>query len=130
MKATLLCILLAFGAFAGHAKMDSSCQLLPSYWSDSKGNCKIAFLEKGTIYENKLWIYKQHFINLDTGEAELVITDGEAELKILIGKEKNGKRTMKIGKEKVTCSIISNLFISEFTTVENPNRFLKPNQSH
>jgi hypothetical protein len=130
MKATFLSIMLAIGALAGHAEMDDSNQMLPSYWSDSKGNCKIAFLERGTIFENKLWIYKQRNINLDTGEAELVITDGEAELKVLIGKERNGKRTMKIGREKVSCSIIPNLFVSEFTTAENPNRFLNPNHSH
>jgi len=131
MKPTFLTIvMLALVVSAGHAKQENSNQMLPSYWSDSKGNWTIAFLEKGAIYESKLWVYKQRNMNLDTGEAEMIITDGEEDLKIVVGKDKKGKRTMKIGKQKMTCSMISNQFASEFPAKDAHNNFYNENNRH
>ena len=130
MKHTILTVMLTVIAMVGHARQVEGNQMLPAYWSDNKGNWTIAFLEKGAIYDSKLWTYKQRNINVDTGEAEMIVTDGGQEIKIIVGKEKKGRRNMKIGKQKLSCSMISPQFISEFPTKDNPDRFHVENDRH
>jgi len=51
-------------------------------------------------------------------------------LKVVVGKDKKGKRTMKIGKQKMTCSMISNQFASEFPAKDAHNNFYNENNRH
>jgi hypothetical protein len=55
-------------------------QLLPSYWRDEQGDWKIAFLDDCAIYDCKFWTYKQRDINPKTGEAQMVLSNGNKEL--------------------------------------------------
>ena len=75
-------------------------QLFPSYWRDDKGDWKIAFFEDCVIYDCKFWNYKQRDVNPKTGEATIVMTNGNDELKVAIGKNKKGQRLIQIGSEK------------------------------
>ena len=109
-------MMLAIVALAGHARQDQDNQILPSYWSDNKGQVTIAFLERGAIINHRLWTYNHRVMNVDTGEAKMIISDGENEMKVEVGKIKHGKRTITIGKKKVTCSMISDHYVSEFPT--------------
>ena len=74
-------------------------QLFPSYWRDDKGDWKIAFLDDCAIYDCQFWNYKQRDVNQKTGEATIVMTNGSDELKVTIGKDKKGQRTIQIGSE-------------------------------
>ncbi|MBR2114145.1 MAG: hypothetical protein IJ929_05695 [Prevotella sp.] len=75
-------------------------QLFPSYWRDDQGEWKIAFFEDCAIYDCKFWNYKQCNVNQKTGEGAIVMTNGKNELKVAIGKDKKGQRTIQIGSEK------------------------------
>jgi len=75
-------------------------QLFPSYWCDAKGDWKIAFFDDCAIYDCKFWNYKQCDVNQKTGEATIVMTNGNDELKVMVGKDKKGTRTIQIGGEK------------------------------
>ena len=89
-------------------------QLLPSYWRDEQGDWKIAFLEDCAIYDCQFWTYKQRDINPKTGEAQMVLTNGNKELKVAIGKNKNGMRTMQIGNQKVAYTMITSRFLADY----------------
>ncbi|MBQ9363093.1 MAG: redoxin domain-containing protein [Bacteroidaceae bacterium] len=100
-------------------------QLLPSYWlNDKTGDWEIAFLEEGAIYQCKFWNYKECELNHITGEAEMVITDGNEELKVKVGKDKKGKRTMQIGGQKVTYSMITSRFMPDYPTKDTRTDFV------
>ena len=70
-------------------------QLFPSYWRDNQGDWKIAFFENCAIYDCKFWNYKQCDVNQKTGEATIVMTNGNDELKVTIGKDKKGLRQIR-----------------------------------
>ena len=82
-------------------------QLFPSYWRNEQGDWKIAFLEDCAIYDCKFWDYKQCNVNQKTGEAEIVMTNGNDELRVAIGKDKKGQRQIQIGSEKKVYSMIT-----------------------
>ena len=89
-------------------------QMLPSYWRDNQGDWKIAFLDDCAIYDCQFWTYKQCDINPKTGEAQMVLTNGNKELKVAIGKNKNGMRTMQIGNQKVAYTMITSRFLADY----------------
>ena len=55
-------------------------QLFSSYWRDNQGDWKIALLEDCAIYKCKFWNYKECEINHITGEAEIIMQNGNDEL--------------------------------------------------
>ena len=89
-------------------------QLLPSYWRDEQGDWKIAFLEDCAIYDCKFWTYQHRDINPETGEAKIVITNGDDVLKVTVGKNKNGTRAMQIGNQKVSYEMITSRFLADY----------------
>ena len=103
-------------------------QLFPSYWRDDQtGDWKIAFFEDCAIYECKFWNYKQCDVNPNTGEAEIVMSDGEKELKVVIGKDKKGTRTMQIDNQKVTYSMLTSRFMPDYPTKDTRTDFVDTN---
>ena len=86
-------------------------QLFPSYWRDDQGDWKIAFFDDCAIYDCKFWNYKQRDVNPKTGEATIVMTNGNDELKVAIGKDKKGKRPIQIGSQKATYAMITSRFL-------------------
>ena len=91
-------------------------QLFPSYWRDAQGDWKIAFCEECAIYDCKFWNYKLRDVNPKTGEAMLVLTNGNDELKVGIGKDKKGRRVMQIGQQKMTYEMITSRFLPDYPT--------------
>ena len=89
-------------------------QLLPSYWCDEKGDWKIAFLEDQAIYDCKFWRYKKLDINQKTGEAEMLLSSGTDDIKVIVGKDKKGKRTIQIGDQKASYSMITSRFMPDY----------------
>lgn len=100
-------------------------QLLPSYWRDDKtGNWELALLEDCAIYQCKFWSYDQRDVNPQTGEATIVMRNGNDELKVTVGKNKKGKRTMKIGQQKVTYNMITSRFMPDYPTKDTRTDFV------
>ena len=121
-------------------------QLLPSYWCDEKGDWKIAFLEDQAIYDCKFWRYKKLDINQKTGEAEMLLTEdpplpslkgteslsspikgelvGVRELRVIVGKDKKGKRTIQIGDQKASYSMITSRFMPDYPQKDTRTDFV------
>ena len=92
-------------------------QLFPSYWRDEQtGDWKIAFLEDCAIFDCKFWTYKQRDVNPKTGEAKMMLTNGNDELKVTIGKNKKGTRTSQIGNQKATYAMMTGRFLPDYPT--------------
>lgn len=99
-------------------------QLLPSYWRNDKGDWKIAFLEDQAIYDCRFWRYKSLDINQKTGEAEMLLTDGTEDLKVVVGKDKKGKRTIQIGDLKASYSMITSRFMPDYPQKDTRTDFV------
>ncbi len=121
-------------------------QLLPSYWRDEKGDWKIAFLEDQAIYDCRFWRYKKLDINPKTGEAEISLTpalskgegvlppqvtppsEGQGEagevLRVIVGKDKKGKRTIQIGDQKASYTMITSRFMPDYPQKDTRTDFV------
>lgn len=100
-------------------------QLFPSYWRDDKtGDWKIAFFEDCAIYDCKFWNYKECNVNAKSGGAEIVMTNGNDELKVSVSKDKKGIRTIQIGNEKAKYSMITSRFLPDYPTKDTRTDFV------
>ena len=100
-------------------------QIIPSYWRDIEtGDWKIAFLEDCAIYDCKFWDYKQCNINPHTGEGEIIMCNGNDELKILIGKDKKGQRVIQIGQQKAEYNMITGRYLPDYPTKDTRTSFV------
>lgn len=107
---------------------ESRKQLFPSYWrNENTGNWDIAFLDNGyTIYGGKIWNNELE-VNHSSGEAKGILKRGDETLNVFIGKDKKGKRTIKIGKEKLLCSIITDRFMPDYPNKDSRTDFVDTN---
>jgi len=99
-------------------------QLFPSYWRDNNGDWKIAFFDDCAIYDCKFWNYKQRDVNQKTGEATILMTNGNDELKVMVGKDKKGTRTIQIGSEKATYAMITTRFLPDYPKKDTRTDFV------
>jgi thiol-disulfide isomerase/thioredoxin len=99
-------------------------QLFPSYWRDNNGDWKIAFFEDCAIYDCKFWNYKQRDVNQKTGEAIILMTNGNDELKVMVGKDKKGQRPIQIGSDKKVYSMITTRFLPDYPTKDTREGFV------
>ena len=99
-------------------------QLFPSYWRDNQGDWKIAFFDDCAIYDCKFWNYKQRDVNPKTGEATIVMTNGNEELKVMVGKDKKGMRPIQIGSQKATYAMITSRFLPDYPTKDTRESFV------
>lgn len=100
-------------------------QLFPSYWRDDQtGDWELALFEDFAIYQCKFWDYEQCDVNSKTSEAEIVMRNGNDELKVKVGKNKKGKRTMQIGQKKVVYSMITSRFMPDYPTKDTRTDFV------
>ena len=99
-------------------------QLLPSYWRDEQGDWKMAFLDDCAIYDCKFWTYKQREVNPKTGEAWMVLSNGNDEMKVVVGMDKKGTRTIQIGNQKVAYTMITSRFLPDYPTKDTRTDFV------
>ncbi|MEE1223235.1 MAG: hypothetical protein UHL07_06885 [Bacteroidaceae bacterium] len=59
-----------------------------------------------------------------SGKAEMVLTNGNEELKVSVGKDKKGKRTLRIGDKKMNLSMITSRFLSEYPVEDKREGFV------
>ena len=99
-------------------------QLFPSYWRDPQtGDWKIAFFDDCAIYDCRFWTYRQRDVNPKTGEAELLLTNGADELKVTVGKNKKGTRTMEIGGRKAVLAMMNSRYVPDYPTKDTRTSF-------
>ena len=92
-------------------------QLFPSYWRNLQtGEWTIAFLDDCAIYQCKFWTYKQRDVNPKTGEAQMVLSNGNDEVYVVVGKDKKGTRTIVIGDQKAACTMMTGRFMPDYPT--------------
>ncbi len=99
-------------------------QLFPSYWRDAQGDWTIAFCEECAIYDCRFWNYKQRQLNPKTGEATLILTNGDEELKVVVGKNKKGMRTIQIGNQRAGYAMITDRFLPDYPTKDTRTDFV------
>ena len=99
-------------------------QLLPSYWCDAQGDWKIAFCEDCAIYDCKFWNYDQCNVNPKTGEAYIVMHNGNDVLKVKVGKDKKGTRTIQVGSQKGVYTMITDRFLPDYPTKDTRTDFV------
>jgi len=99
-------------------------QLFPSYWRDDKGDWKIAFFEDCAIYDCKFWSYDQCDANPKTGEADIVMRNGNDVLKVKVGKDKKGTRTIQIGSQKAVYAMMTSRFLPDYPTKDTRTDFV------
>lgn len=105
LVAVLFCIATFHAQNIGQQNNVAGDSLTNSYWRNERtGDWEIAFFEDCAIYRCKFWTYKRRDVNSKTGEARFVLTDGNEELPVSVGKYKKGKRPLRIGGQKVICS--------------------------
>ncbi len=99
-------------------------QLFPSYWRDAQGDWTIAFCEECAIYDCRFWDYKQRDVNPKTGEATLILTNGDDELKVVVGKNKKGMRTIQVGNQRADYVMITDRFMPDYPTKDTRTDFV------
>ena len=140
MKKILIIALLALVTLAGQAKEktvvwensttehesnNGNEQLFPSYWSDDKGDWKIAFFEDCAIYDCQFWNYKQKQQNGD--KYTFVLENNGKKVTVSVGKNKKGARPMKIGNQKVVYSMITSHYLADYPTKDTRTGFVDTN---
>ena len=114
MKQLLSTLLLAIVAIAGQAQ-SSIGTLAETMWrNEQTGDWDIGFTEKYAIYDCRLWDYRDVKQKDDAFEVTLANKGQNGEnIKVIIGKQKKGKRQITINGKKQT--------YSQITTGELPN---------
>lgn len=99
--------------------------LTSSYWrNDRTGDWEIAFFDDCAIYRSKYWTYKQRDVNPKTGEATLLLSNGTDDLPVSVGRYRKGTRTMRIGRQKVTCSRLTDRYLPDYPTKDTRTDFV------
>ncbi len=106
-------------------------QLFPSYWRNERtGDWEIAFFDDCAIYRSKYWTYKQREVDSKAGEARLLLSNGTDDLAVSVGKDRKGTRTMRIGKQKVTCSRLTDRYLPDYPTKDTRTEFVNSGYRH
>ncbi len=99
-------------------------ELFPSYWRDEQtGEWVIAFLGNQAIYDNKVWDMEAEPCHRGK-EAEITLTHEGETIKVQIGKNRNGRRTIRIGKQKRTLSMITGRFMPDYPEKDTRTDFV------
>ena len=99
-------------------------ELFPSYWRDEQtGEWAIAFLGNQAIYDNKVWDMEAELRHRGK-EAEITLTHEGETIKVQVGKNRNGRRTMRMGKQKRTLSMITGRFMPDYPKKDTRTDFV------
>ena len=110
MKTTMITMLLALVALTAFGQSNT---IADTYWrNEQTGDWLIGFAEKHVIYNKKVWEIVSQTEKKDA--YTLTVDNGET---IEVGKMKNGRRTIVIGKGKpVVCSQITTQYLPDYPT--------------
>ncbi len=90
--------------------------LFNSNWrNEESGDWEIGLYEDCAVYDSRLWRYKVR------KDKKVVLTDGNEDVTVTLGKEKDGRRSIAINGRKMLCSRITSKFLPDYpTTDETP----------
>lgn len=110
---------------AGQRSAAAADSLTNSCWrNEQTGDWEIAFFEDCAVYRCKFWTYKRREVNPKTGEAKLVLANGNEELAVSVGKYKRGKRPLRIGKQKILCSRLTGKVLPDYPIEDTRTDFV------
>lgn len=89
----------------------SKTSLFNSNWrNEESGDWEIGLYEDCAVYDSRLWRYKVR------KDKKVVLTDGNEDVTVTLGKEKDGKRSIAINGRKILCSRITSKFLPDYPT--------------
>lgn len=98
--------------------------LFPSYWRDDQtGEWVIAFLGDRAIYDNKIWDMEAEITHKGK-EAKITLRHDGEKIAVQIGKNRKGRRTIQIGKQKRTLSLITGRFMPDYPEKDTRTDFV------
>ena len=87
--------------------------LVDTYWrNDKTGDWVLGIAKDAVVYDCKVWSITSKKENKGAYSIEAV--SGGKALSLMIGKEKDGKRTIKVDKEKMVCSMIAADYLPDY----------------
>ncbi|MDE6354709.1 MAG: hypothetical protein K2L56_06630, partial [Prevotella sp.] len=87
----------------------SKTNLFNSNWrNEESGDWEIGLYEDCAVYDSRLWRYKVR------KDKKVVLTDGNEDVTVTLGKEKDGKRSIAINGRKMLCSRITSKFLPDY----------------
>ncbi|MBO4964456.1 MAG: hypothetical protein J6C65_05915, partial [Prevotella sp.] len=87
--------------------------LVDTYWrNDKTGDWVLGIAKDAVVYDCKVWSITSKKENKGAYSIEAV--SGDKALSLMIGKEKDGKRTIKVDKEKMVCSMIATDYLPDY----------------
>lgn len=102
---------------------EKSKELFPSYWRDvQSGEWVVAFFDDCAIYDQKIWELKAEAKN-PAGKARITLTRNGEQVEMLMGKNRNGLRTLQVGKQKRTLSMITGRFLPDYPRKDERSDF-------
>lgn len=98
--------------------------LFPSYWrNEQTGDWEIAFLKDCAIYDCKVWDMKAD-VDPRTGGADITLKRDGKEVKMIVGKNKKGKRTIEIDGQKALYAMITDRFLPDYPVRDTRTDFV------
>lgn len=89
----------------------SKTSLFNSNWrNEESGDWEIGLYEDCAVYDSRLWRYKVR------KDKKVVLTDGNEDVTVTLGKEKDDKRSIAINGRKMLCSRITSKFLPDYPT--------------
>lgn len=89
----------------------SKTSLFNSNWrNEESGDWEIGLYEDCAVYDSRLWRYKVR------KDKKVVLTDGNEDVTVTLGKKKDGKRSIAINGRKMLCSRITSKFLPDYPT--------------
>lgn len=87
--------------------------LVDTYWrNDKTGDWVLGIAKDAVVYDSKVWSITSKKEN--KGAYSIGAVNGDKALSLVIGKEKGGKRTIKVDKEKMVCSMIAADYLQDY----------------
>lgn len=115
MKRTIIATLFTLFTFSNVLAQKSTPQkgLVDTYWrNDKTGDRVLGIAKDAVVYDCKVWSITSKKENKGAYSIEAV--SGDKALSLVIGKEKGGKRTIKVDKEKMVCSMIAADYLPDY----------------
>ena len=114
MKKTISTMLFALVTLTGWAQNKLETLSETMWRNEQTGDWDIGFTEKCAIYDCKLWDYSD--VKQKDDKFDVTLTNNGGSVKIVIGKQKNGKRQMTINGKKQTYSLITTDHLPNYPT--------------
>lgn len=87
--------------------------LVDTYWrNDKTGDWVLGIAKDAVVYDSKVWSITSK--KETKGAYSIEAVSGGKALSLMIGKEKGGKRTIKVDKEKMVCSMIATDYLPDY----------------